>query len=81
MSRKSSTSLRFHAALIAVAAALVFAAPAEAQGVLGGRLFATGGTVDIVMQPGTATFTSRLFLQRPDGTRTSVALIRRWASA
>jgi hypothetical protein len=74
MSRKSSPSFRFHAALIAAAAALVLAAPAEAQGVIGGRLFATGGTVDIVMQPGTAVFTSRLFLRHPDGTRTSVAL-------
>jgi hypothetical protein len=74
MSRTSSTSLRFHAALIAVAAALMLAAPTEAQGVIGGRLFATGGTVDILVQPGTAAFTSRLFLQHPDRTRTSVAL-------
>jgi hypothetical protein len=74
MSRKSPPGLRFHASLIAVAAALAFAPPAEAQGVIGGRLFATGGTVDIVVQPGTAVFTSRLFLQHPDGTRTSVAL-------
>jgi hypothetical protein len=74
MSRKSSTSLPFHAPVIAVAAALVLPAPAEAQGVIGGRLFATGGTVDIVVQQGTAAFTSRLFLQHPDRTRTSVAL-------
>jgi hypothetical protein len=74
MSRKSHPGLRFHAALIAVAAALVLAAPAEAQAVIGGRLFATGGTVDIVVQPGSAAFTSRLFLKHPDGTRTSVAL-------
>jgi hypothetical protein len=62
-----------HAALIAVAAALLVAAPADAQ-VRGGQLLATGGTVDIVVQPGTATFTSRLFLLRPDGTRDNVAL-------
>jgi hypothetical protein len=74
MSRKSPPGLRFHALLIAVAAALVLAPPAEAEGVIGGRLFATGGTVDIVVQPGTAAFTSRLFLQHPDRTRTSVAL-------
>ena len=74
MSRKSPPGLRFHAALIAVAAPLVLAASAEAQAVIGGRLFATGGTVDIVVQPGTAAFTSRLFLQHPDRTRTSVAL-------
>jgi hypothetical protein len=74
MSRKTSPSWRFHAALIAVAAAPVLGAPAEARAVIGGQLFATGGTVDIVVQPGTAFFTSRLFLQHPDGTRTSVAL-------
>jgi hypothetical protein len=74
MSPKSSPSWRFHAALTAVAGALVLAAPAEAQAVIGGRLYATGGTVDIVVQPSTAAFTSRLFLQHPDGTRTSVAL-------
>jgi hypothetical protein len=74
MSRDSSPSRRLHAALIAVAAALVLAPPAEAQAVIGGRLFATGGTVDIVVQPGTAAFTSRLFLQHPDGTRTGLAL-------
>jgi len=74
MSRRSSHSWRFHGAPIAVAAALVLAAPAEAQAVIGGRLFATGGSVDIVVQPGTAAFTSRLFLQHPDGTRTNVAL-------
>jgi hypothetical protein len=65
---------RVHVALIAVAAGLVVAAPAEAQVVIGGRLYATGGTVDIVVQPGTAGFTSRLFLLRPDGTRDNVAL-------
>jgi hypothetical protein len=74
MSRKSSPSWRFHAALIAVAAALVLAAPAEAQAVIGGQLFATGGTVDIVVQPGSAGFTSQLFLQHPDESRTNVAL-------
>jgi hypothetical protein len=74
MSRRSPHSWRFHAALIAVAAALVLAAPAEAQAEIGGQLFATGGTVDIVMLPATATFTSQLFLQHPDGTRTNVAL-------
>jgi hypothetical protein len=74
MSRTSSPSWRFHSAPIAVAAALMLAAPAEAQSVIGGRLFATGGAVDIVVQPGTAAFTSRLFLRHPDGTRTSVAL-------
>jgi hypothetical protein len=65
---------RMHAALIAVAAALVLAAPAEAQVVVGGRLFATGGTVDVVVQPGTAAFASRLFLVRPDGTHNTLAL-------
>jgi hypothetical protein len=74
MSRRFSHCWRFHAALIAVAAALVLAAPAKAQAGIGGQLFATGGTVDIVVQPGTAAFTSRLFLQHPDGTRTNVAL-------
>jgi Domain of unknown function (DUF4114) len=74
MSRKSSPNWRFRAALIAVAAALVLAAPAKAQSVIGGQLFATGGTVDIVVQPGTAGFTSQLFLQHPDRTRTNVAL-------
>jgi hypothetical protein len=61
-----------YVALIAVA--LVVAAPAKAHAVVGGQLFATGGTVDIVVQPPTATFTSRLFLLRPDGTRNSIAL-------
>jgi hypothetical protein len=74
MSRRSSLCSRVHAALIAVPAALVVAAPAEAQAVTGGQLFATGGTVDIVMQPGTAAFTSQLFLLRPDGTRNNIAL-------
>jgi hypothetical protein len=74
MSRKASPSRRFHAPLIAVAAALVLAVPAEAQAVIGGQLFATGGTVDIVVQPGSAAFTSRLFLRHPDGTRTNIAL-------
>jgi hypothetical protein len=74
MSRRSSLCSRAHAALIAVAAALVVAAPAEAQAVIGGQLFATGGTVDIVVQPGTAAFRSRLFLQGPDGTPNNIAL-------
>jgi hypothetical protein len=74
MSRRSSLCSRVHAALIAVAAALVVAAPAEAQAVIGGQLFATGGTVDIVVQPGTAAFRSRLFLQGPDGTPNNIAL-------
>jgi Domain of unknown function (DUF4114) len=74
MSRRSSLCWRAHAALITVAVALVPAAPAEAQVVIGGQLFATGGTVDIVVQPGTAGFTSQLFLLRPDGTRRNVAL-------
>jgi hypothetical protein len=43
-------------------------------GALGGQLFATGGTVDIVVQPGTAAFTSRLFLLGPDGTPNNIAL-------
>ena len=73
MSRRSSLCSRVHAALIAVAAALV-AAPAEAQAVIGGQLFATGGTVDIVVQPGTAGFTSQLFLLGPDGTPNNIAL-------
>jgi hypothetical protein len=66
--------LRVHIALVAVAAALVLAAPAEAQGVIGGRLLATGGTVDIVVQPATAGFTSQLFLLHPDGTRENISL-------
>ena len=74
MRRRSSLCWRVHAALIATAAALVFAAPARAQGVLGGQLLATGGTVDIVVQPATAVFTSRLFLLHPDGTRENLAL-------
>jgi hypothetical protein len=74
MSRRRITlCLRMHAALIAVA--LVVAAPATAQGVIGGQLFATGGTVDIVvMQSGVAGWSSRLFLLHPDGTRTNIAL-------
>jgi Domain of unknown function (DUF4114) len=74
MSRMSCLCWRVHAALIAVAAALVLAAPAEAQGVIGGKLLATGGTVDIVVQPATAVFTSQLFLLDPDGTRENIAL-------
>jgi hypothetical protein len=57
-----------------VAAALVLAAPAEAQGVIGGQLLATGGTVDIVVQPSTAVFTTQLFVLRPDGTRENISL-------
>ena len=72
MSRRTSLCSRVHVALIAVA--LVVAAPAEAEAVIGGKLFATGGTVDVVVQPGTAEFTSRLFLLRPDGTRVNIAL-------
>ena len=69
MSRKFFFSSRLHAALVAVATALVVAAPAEAQAVTGGKLFATGGTVDVVVQQGGITsYTSRLFLLRPDGT-------------
>ena len=74
MSRRSPHCWRLHAAVIAGAAALVLAAPAQAQAVIGGQLFATGGTVDIVVQPSTAVFTSQLFLQRADGSRTNVAL-------
>ena len=74
MTRRSSLSWRVHAALIAVAAALVLAAPAGAQGVIGGQLLATGGTVDIVVQPATAFFTSQLFLLHPDGTRENISL-------
>jgi uncharacterized protein DUF4114 len=74
MSTRPSLCRRVHAALIAAAAALVLAAPAEAQGVIGGKLYATGGTVDIVVQPSTAVFTTQLFLLRPDGTRENVAL-------
>ena len=74
MSRRPPLWRRVHTALIAVAAALVLAAPAEAQGVIGGKLFATGGTVDIVVQPATAVFTSQLFLLRPDGTRVNISL-------
>jgi len=74
MARSSSLCWRVHVAVITVAAALAPAAPADAQAAIGGQLFATGGTVDIVVQPGTAAFTSRLFLLRPDGTRDNVAL-------
>jgi Domain of unknown function (DUF4114) len=74
MSQRCSLCWRVHATLIAVAAALVVTAPAEAQAVIGGQLFATGGTVDIVVQPGTARYTSQLFLLRPDGTRDNIAL-------
>jgi hypothetical protein len=72
MSRRSSLCSRLYAALIAVA--LVVAAPAKAEAVIGGQLFATGGTVDIVLQPPTATFTTRLFVLHPDGTRNNIAL-------
>jgi hypothetical protein len=71
MSRISPYS-RMHAALIA--AALLVAAPAKAHAVVGGQLFATGGTMDIVVQSGTAAFPSRLFLLGPDGTRDNIAL-------
>jgi hypothetical protein len=74
MSRRSPLCGRVYAALMAVAAALVLAAPARAQGVIGSQLFATGGTVDIVVQPATAAFTSQLFLLHPDGTRENIAL-------
>ena len=75
MSRKISLSSRLQAALVAVATALVVAAPAEAQAVRGAKLFATGGTVDVVVQQGgVAGYTSRLFLLRPDGTRDNIAL-------
>ena len=74
MSRKISLSSRLAAALVAVATVLVVAAPSEAQ-VTGGKLFATGGTVDVVVQQGGITgYTSRLFLLRPDGTRDNIAL-------
>src|SRR4051794_11722412 len=74
MSRRSPLCWRVHhVALVAVAAALVLAAPAEAQGVMGGRLLAPGGTVDIVVQPATAVFTSRLFLLHRDGTRENIS--------
>jgi len=74
MSGRSHLCGRVQVALVAVAAALVLAAPAEAQGVIGGQLLATGGTVDIVVQPATAVFTSQLFLLRPDGTRENISL-------
>jgi hypothetical protein len=74
MPRRSPPRSWLSAALIAVAATLVLAAPAHAQGVIGGQLFATGGTVDIVVQPATAGFTSQLFLLHPDGTRENIAL-------
>ena len=71
---RMSPYARLRVALIAAAAALVLAAPAKAQPAIGGQLFATGGTVDIVVQPGTAGYTSQLFLVRPDGTRSNLAL-------
>jgi Domain of unknown function (DUF4114) len=74
MSRTFSFRWRVHAAVTAVAAALVLAAPARAQGVIGGKLFATGGTVEIVVQPATAVFTTRLFLLHPDRTRENISL-------
>jgi Domain of unknown function (DUF4114) len=74
MSWRITHSWRFHAALIAVAPTLAFAAPVKAQAVIGGQLFATGGTVDVVVLPGSAGFTTQLFLQHPDGSRTNVAL-------
>jgi hypothetical protein len=74
MSGRSPLCWRVHVALVTVAAALVLAAPAGAQGVIGGQLLATGGTVDIVVQPATAVFTSQLFLLHPDGTRENIAL-------
>jgi len=74
MSRSSPLCWWIHIALIAVAAVLVLAAPAQAQGVIGGQLFTTGGTVDIVVQPATAAYTSQLFLQHGDGTRENISL-------
>ena len=74
MSRRSSLRWRVRAALIAAPAALVLALPAGAQAAIGGRLFATGGTVDIVVQPATSSITSVLFLLHPDGTRQDIAL-------
>ena len=72
MSRRPSLCSWLYVALIAVV--LVVAAPAKAEAAIGGQLFATGGTVDIVLQPPTATFTTRLFLLQPDGTRNNIAL-------
>jgi hypothetical protein len=60
--------------LAAMTAALVFtggAGTASAQTGIGGQLFATGGTVEIDVQPATAGYTSELFLQNEDGTRGS----------
>jgi hypothetical protein len=74
MSCRSAGCRRVLAALSAVVVAPVLAAPAEAQVVIGGQLFATGGTVEIVVQPGTAGYTSQLFLLHPDGSRSNVAL-------
>jgi hypothetical protein len=74
MSRRSQLCWPAQVALIAVAAALALAGPAEAQGVIGGQLLATGGTVDIVVQPATAVFTTQLFVLHPDGTRENIAL-------
>jgi hypothetical protein len=75
MSRTFPLWWRMHVALIAPAVALVLAAPAEAQRMIGGQLLATGGTVDVVVQPATAAFTSQLFLLHRDGTtRENIAL-------
>jgi hypothetical protein len=60
-------------ALLATAtAALLLAAgagTASAQTGVGGQLFATGGTVELDVQPASAGFVTELFLRNEDGTR------------
>ena len=45
------------------------AGTASAQTVVGGQLFATGGTVELDVRPASATFVTELFLRNEDGTR------------
>jgi hypothetical protein len=74
MSRRSWFRWQRIVASVALTVMLAVVAPTAAQAAIGGRLFATGGTVDIVVQPATSDFVSQLFLQHPDGTRELLAL-------
>src|ERR1044071_882429 len=73
MPRKSRPYRGRRCALLAtMTVALVFAAgpgTAFAQTGVGGQLFATGGTVELDVQPASAGFVTELFLRNDDGTR------------
>ena len=65
-------TLRRCALLAAMTVALLVTATAgtaSAQTVIGGQLFATGGTVELDVRPAAATFVTELFLRNEDGTR------------